>query len=192
MPASILKTFFSNQKLAAGRTATQLGRYGVAVVSVALALAAALLLRRYGLPHPFLSFSFAAIAITFWYEGTVPGLGASVLLYSALTYFFTPAKIGGLSWDSYLIIYAVFTFFVGWSRSSRRRAERLLTEARDHLEIRVAERTAELTTTNTELRHTQGQLAALTQKLAQEKLYLEDEIRTDANFEEVVGNSAEL
>jgi transcriptional regulator with GAF, ATPase, and Fis domain len=192
MPASILETFVPNQKLAAARTAMHLGRYGVAVVSVALALVAALLLRRYGLPHPFLSFSFAAIAITFWYEGTAPGLAASVLSYSALNYFFEPAKIGGLSWDSYLVIYVVFTFFIGWFSSSRRRAERLLTEARDHLEVRVAERTAELTATNEALTHTQGELAALTKKLAQEKLYLEDEIRADANFEEVVGNSAEL
>ena len=32
----------------------------------------------------------------------------------ALNYFFTPAKIGGLSYDSYLIIYAVFALFVSW------------------------------------------------------------------------------
>jgi hypothetical protein len=70
MLASILKAFVPNQKLAAARTAMHLGRYGVAVVSVALALGAALLLRGYGLPHPFLSFSFAAVAITFWYKGS--------------------------------------------------------------------------------------------------------------------------
>jgi len=34
-----------------------------------------------------------------------------------------------------------------------------------------------------------GQIAELKEKLAQEKLYLEDEIRTDANFEEIVGKS---
>jgi formate hydrogenlyase transcriptional activator len=36
------------------------------------------------------------------------------------------------------------------------------------------------------------QVSELTDKLAQEKLYLEDEIRADAHFEEIVGNSTEL
>ena len=37
-----------------------------------------------------------------------------------------------------------------------------------------------------------GQIADLKDKLAQEKLYLEDEIRTELNFEEIVGNSEAL
>jgi formate hydrogenlyase transcriptional activator len=37
-----------------------------------------------------------------------------------------------------------------------------------------------------------GQIAELKDKLAQEKLYLEDEIRTAMNFEEIVGQSAAL
>jgi transcriptional regulator with GAF, ATPase, and Fis domain len=167
-------------------------RYGATTILVLAALALALLLRRCGLPHPFTSFSFAAIAITFWYAGTGPGLLAVGLSYSALTYFFSPVKIGGLSWDSYLIIYGIFGLFVSWFSSSRLRAERLLSEARDALEVRVAERTAELTMANQALQRTQEELSELTHQLAQEKLYLEDEIRTDANFKEIVGKSTEL
>jgi formate hydrogenlyase transcriptional activator len=37
-----------------------------------------------------------------------------------------------------------------------------------------------------------GQIAALKDQLAQEKLYLEDEIRTERHFEEIVGQSAAL
>jgi formate hydrogenlyase transcriptional activator len=37
-----------------------------------------------------------------------------------------------------------------------------------------------------------GQIAELKDKLAQEKLYLEDEIRSELNFEEIVGKSAAL
>ena len=37
-----------------------------------------------------------------------------------------------------------------------------------------------------------GQIAELKDKLAQEKLYLEDEIRSEMNFEEIVGKSASL
>ena len=105
------------------RSPTLLRRYGAATILVLAALDLALLLRHYGLPHPFTSFSFAAIAITFWYAGTCPGFLAVVISYSALTYFFSSVKIGGLSWDSYLIIYGVFGLFVSWFSSSRLRAD---------------------------------------------------------------------
>jgi hypothetical protein len=45
-------------------------RYGAAVILVAVALGTALILRRDNLPHPFTSFFFTAIAITFWCAGT--------------------------------------------------------------------------------------------------------------------------
>jgi transcriptional regulator with GAF, ATPase, and Fis domain len=174
------------------RSGAVVRRYGAAAVSVAMAAAPAIVLRHYNLPHPFTSFSFAAIAITFWYAGTGPGLLAVVLSCCTWSYFFTPVKVGNLSWDSYLIIYGVFGFFASWFSSSRIRAEGLLSEARDALEIRVAERTTELTTANQALQRAQEELSELTHKLAQENLYLEDEIRADANFKEIVGKSAEL
>jgi transcriptional regulator with GAF, ATPase, and Fis domain len=174
------------------RSGAVVRRYGAAIVSVALAAATAHLLRHYNLPHPFTTFSFAAIAVTFWYAGTGPGLLAVVLSCSTLSYFFTPVKFGNLPWDSYVIIYGVFGLFVCWFSSSRFRAERLLSEARDALEIRVAERTAELTTANQALQRAQEELSELTHQLAQENLYLEGEIRADANFKEIVGQSAEL
>jgi hypothetical protein len=134
-------------------------RYGAASVSVAIAAAAGLMLRRYDLPHPFSSFSFAAIAVTFWYAGTGPGLLAIALSWSVLSYFFTPLKVGDLPWDFYLIIYGVFGFLVSWFSSARIRAEKLLVEARDALEIRVTERTAELTMANQELQSTKDELS---------------------------------
>lgn len=167
-------------------------RYGGAVVSVALAAAAALLLWHFNLPHPFTSFSFVAIAITFWYAGTGPGFFASALSCFALSYFVTPLTVGNLSWDSYLVIYGVLGALVSWFSSSRIHAERSCAEARDALEVRVAERTAELTAANQALQRAQEELSELTQKLAQENLYLEDEIRSDANFKEIVGKSQEL
>jgi formate hydrogenlyase transcriptional activator len=39
---------------------------------------------------------------------------------------------------------------------------------------------------------TYGQVAGMKEKLAQEKLYLEDEIRTEHNFEEIIGDSPAL
>src|ERR1700693_2297144 len=81
-------------------------RYGVAIILVAAALGTALILRDNNLPHPFTSFSFAAIAITFWCAGPGPGLLALLLSYLALSDLFVPVKIFGSSSESYLIIYA--------------------------------------------------------------------------------------
>src|SRR6201987_3284124 len=106
-------------------------RYGTAVVSVLLALVTALGLQRYGLPSPFTSFSFAAIAVTFWYAGTGPGLLALLLSFLARRHFPPLLNIEGHFAESYLIIYGIFGGLVGRFSASRRRAERLLKEARD-------------------------------------------------------------
>jgi formate hydrogenlyase transcriptional activator len=137
---------------------SELCRYTTAVLLVVMAVAVGLLLRHAGLPHPFLSFSFAAIAISFWWAGTGPGLVALLLSYFALSHFFVPARILGASSESFLVIYGIFGIAVSWFSSSRRRAEQKLKEARDHLELRVAERTRELTNSNNELRETHAQL----------------------------------
>jgi len=133
-------------------------RYGTAIILVAAALGIALLLRHDNLPHPFISFSLAAIAITFWSAGSGPGLVALLLSYLALSALFVPGKILGSSSEPYLAFYGIFGTAVSWFSTSRRRAERLLTEARDHLEARVAERTRELAQANEELQGTDAKL----------------------------------
>src|SRR5216684_2304702 len=133
-------------------------RYGAAVILVAAALGTALILRHDNLPHPFTSFSFAAIAVTFWYGGTGPGLLALLLSYLAMSDFFVPIRFGDPSSESYIVIYGIFGLLVSWFSASRHRAERLLTTARDNLELRVAERTGELTRANEQLQSIQAEL----------------------------------
>ena len=150
--------------LRASRFADRLGsavvlRYGLPLVSVAAALGLSLLLERYRLPRLFGSFSFVAIAISFWYAGTGSGLLGVLLSCLAMGFFLSPiTEVRGPGWESFLIIYVMFGALAGWFSASRRRAERLLTEARDNLEVRVAERTSELTQANTELQSTQAEL----------------------------------
>src|ERR1700752_3115644 len=105
-------------------------RYGGAVFLVGAALGIASLLRHDNLPHPFLSFSFVAIAVSFWFSGSGPGLLALLLSYVTLSHVFVPGGTLGPSSQSYLVIYAIFGAAVAWFSTSRRRAERLLTEAR--------------------------------------------------------------
>ena len=133
-------------------------RYGAAIVLVAAALVTALILRQENLPHPFISFSFAAIAITFWYGGPGPGLLALLLSCFAMSHFFIAVRLSDPSSESYILIYGIFGLLVICFSASHRRAERLLTAARDELEIRVAERTGELTGANEQLQNTQAEL----------------------------------
>src|SRR6201993_4487170 len=132
-------------------------RYGLAVTSVATALGTTLILRYYNFPAHFIShFTLIAIAITFWCAGTGPGLlayllsslGVSIL---ARNHFLLPT----FNLEPFLIFYAIFSLLMGWFSASRRRAERLLIEARNNLELRVAERTGELTRANEDLQNTQ-------------------------------------
>ena len=145
-------------KFAAWSESALVLRYGTAVILVAAALGAALILRHANLAHPVTSFSFAAIAIAFWYGGTGPGLLALLLSCLGISDFFMPIRITDPSSESYIAIYGIFGLLVSWFSTSHHRAERLLTESRDRLEIRVAERTVELTEANEQLQNTQAEL----------------------------------
>jgi PAS domain S-box-containing protein len=144
-------------------------RYGLAVASVATALGTTLILRHYGFPPRFIShFTLIAIAITFWCAGTGPGLLA--LLLSGLGVSLLARNqflLPGFPLESFLILYVTFSLLMGWFSASRRHAEQLLTEARDNLEHRVAERTGELVRANSELEDTQVALRSREAYLAQ-------------------------
>ena len=77
-------------------------RYGLAFVSVAGALLLELLFQHFNLPHSFAPFALSAIAITFWYGGTKPGIVA-VLLASLIRGFIFEAKPA-----------ASLAFFMSW------------------------------------------------------------------------------
>jgi signal transduction histidine kinase len=121
-------------------------RYGLAVLLVAIALAIAAITHLHHSPPRFVShFVLLAIAITFWCAGTGPGLLA--LLLSCLGVgllarkdFLTP----DFPLVQFLIFFVVFSLLMSLFSTSRRRAQKQLVEARDTLELRVAERTDEL------------------------------------------------
>jgi PAS domain S-box-containing protein len=115
-------------------------RYGLALVSVGAALGVSLAFTHFNLPQPFSAFALSAIAITFWYAGTAPGILAAVLSSVVRDYLFE----SNTSTESRLLfdlVFLVFAFLM--TRVAR---------MRNQLELRVAERTAELTELNDNLK----------------------------------------
>ena len=107
--------------------------YGLALVSVAAALGLAQTFLRFHLPQPFTAFALSAIAITFWYGGTGPGILAAVLASLVRSYFFEP-DINGVSRILYDVVFLIFALLMTW-----------IAHVRKELEVKVAKRTAELT-----------------------------------------------
>src|SRR3979409_1846528 len=114
--------------------------YGLAFTSVAGALSLDLVFHHFNLPHPFTAFALSAIAITFWYGGTRPGILAALLSALVRSYLFE-AEIDTASRVAYDLVFLIFALLMT-----------RVTEARDQLEVRVAERTADLTWANENLR----------------------------------------
>src|SRR3984885_9879408 len=132
-------------------------RYGSAVLSVAIAIGLGFFLLQYfeAKLTPFLF----AVAATVWYAGTGPGVLAIVLSVLSLNYFFLrPAfSFSPISYAD--LVYLTFCIFcalaVGWVSAVRRRAEQELRQARDELEAKVLERTANLQRSESYLAETQ-------------------------------------
>ena len=144
-------------------------RYGLAVTSVGAAVGITIVLRSLNSPPRFLShFILIAIAITFWYAGTGPGL-LSLLLSCAATIAMAKSNLvlAAFPLIPFLIFYGVFSLLLGWFSALRRRAEQRLIEARDMLEIRVVERTADLVRVNHALQNTQDELRRREEHLAE-------------------------
>jgi len=135
------------------------GRYGMASLFVALALGLEKLLQGF-FPYPFLFVFFAAVMASAWFGGTGPGLFAVLLSTIAVDYFFVRPFYSlaiNATDSSYFAAFILCALVASWISSSKRKGEEALREARDQLEVRVAERTAELQKSNAELQKTVGQ-----------------------------------
>lgn len=126
-------------------------RYGLAVASVSLGLAAAVELERFpvrGVEIPLLLF---AVAISAWFGGGGPAVVALLLSTVGFDYFFTE-PLHTLSVSSsdlpYFALFALFAAMVTWFSTVRRGVEVELRQARDKLEIEVAERTQQASLLN--------------------------------------------
>ena len=125
-------------------------RYGLAVVSVAIALGLALLAQAYSVHNPEFPLFLMAIAATVWYAGIGPGVLAVVLSSTSFNYFFTEPLYSFYIAPSDRVDFIVFVLFglmIGWFSSRRRRIEQELRRARDELQA-AAERSQQASLLN--------------------------------------------
>jgi PAS domain S-box-containing protein len=126
-------------------------RYGMAVLSVSVALGGALLLERFHFHNVADPLFLLAIAVTVWYAGIGPAILAVVLSGLADTYFFIePIYTLYITRDDipHFIIFVLFASLLTGFAAVRRRVERDLVQARDDLQIEVAERTQQASLLN--------------------------------------------
>jgi len=123
---------------------TMLLRYGLAVVSVAVALGINLFLfnrRIEGVEFPIF---LMAITLTVWYAGTKPAILALILATLAFNYYFTRPYYSFFITRAdapYYVVFIVFASLITWFSAIRLRAERELRRSRDELQKEVATRT---------------------------------------------------
>src|SRR5258705_4533982 len=157
-------------------------RYGLAFASVAGALLLDLLFHHFNLPHPFAAFALSAIAITFWYGGTKPGIVA-VLLSSLIRGFIFEAETSSLSRVLYELVFLTFAIVMIWVRRSK-----------EDLEVTITERNAKLTAANEDLHRRKEQLDALFE-LSPDAVILTDDdfhvLRVNEEFTRMFGYTAE-
>jgi len=151
-------------------------RYVIALLFVAAAFVSTLFLQRF-FPYPFLFLFFAAVMASAWFGGTASGLFAVVVSTLLVDYFFLPPyhTFSIQPTDvAYFAAFIVCSLAASWVSVSKRQAEEALRQARDELEIRVAERTSELQKSLSDLQDKERQRLLL----ETEKSALSDKLET--------------
>ena len=144
-------------------------------LAIALAFVFAALLWSLPLQHviayPFVFLFFGAIMGSAWFGGRIAGFVAVVVSSLVVSYFFVPpfysleVEKESQSFFAAFIICAIFVTVVS---SARKHAEVTITVARDELDAKVRERTAELELSNAEIEERERQLRQITEAIPQQ------------------------
>ena len=128
-----------------------LQRYGLAVLSVAIALGAGLILASYNIKGPEFPLLVLAIVVTAWYAGPRPAFLALLLSTVAFDYFFTePRFTFYVTWQDipYYVVFILFAVLSTWFSLVRRRVEQELLRSQAELQKEVAVRTQQASLLN--------------------------------------------
>ena len=100
------------------------------------------------------SLFFCSVMLSSWYGGIWPGAFAALLSVLALDYYFIPPLYAlgiGLEEAPDMIVFVATALFIGWLSGDQKRAQESLSKARDELDAKVQERTAQLKRANEQL-----------------------------------------
>ncbi len=135
------------------RTLTRLlSSYLVAGISVGIA--AIITLKLGSIIKHSATLFFCSVMLSSWYGGLWPGVFAALLSVVALDYYFIPPLYAlGISLEEALdmIVFVATALFISWLSGEQKRAKESLRQARDVLDAKVQERTAELKRANEQL-----------------------------------------
>ncbi|MGA8087244.1 MAG: ATP-binding protein [Terracidiphilus sp.] len=149
--------------------------YGLRPSAIAGAFVLVAMLWTFPLQHfiayPFVFLFFAAIMGSAWFGGLIAGFMAVVLSSLLIDYFFVPPFYSisvAKESQSFFAAFVVCAIAITVVSSARKRAENAVRNARDHLEAKVQERTAELQRSNLEIQENERQLRMLTEAIPQQ------------------------
>jgi PAS domain S-box-containing protein len=126
-------------------------RYGLAVASVTIAILIGLFLEQHEFHRGAIPLFLFAVALSAWYGGAGPAMLATALSTLSFDYYFAP-PVHSLNFTladvpAFLFLLSFGALITGFS-AVRRRVEAELLQARDRLEIEVAERTQQASLLN--------------------------------------------
>jgi PAS domain S-box-containing protein len=149
--------------------------YGLKPFAIATCFVLLALLWTFPLQHviayPFVFLFFGAIMGSAWFGGAVAGFIAVVESSLVITFFFIPPVFSitvAKESQSFLVAFILCAFAISIVSSARKRADIAVRTARDQLEAKVRERTAELEESNREIKESERQLRLLTEAIPQQ------------------------
>lgn len=121
--------------------------------------------------YPFVFLFFGAIMCSAWFGGFIAGSMSVVLSSLAIVFFFVPPFYSmaiGQEFRSYVAAFVICAMAITAVSTARQKSESAVKDARNELEIRVQERTAELQQSNAEILERERQLRELTEAIPQQ------------------------
>ena len=135
------------------RTLTQ-PLLGYVVAGMSVALAAVITLKLGPVIKHTATLFFCSVMLSSWFGGLGPGVFGALLSVIALDYYFIPPLYAlGISLEEApdMVAFLATALFISWLSGEQKRAKESLRHARDELDTKVQERTAELKRANEQL-----------------------------------------
>ena len=149
--------------------------HGLKPLSIAVCFVLVALIWTFPLQHviayPFVFLFFGAIMGSAWFGGIVAGFLAVVLSSLLIGYFFIPPFFSisiAKESQSFFAAFILCAIAITVVSSARKRAENAIRHARDELDTKVRERTAELVRSSREIQESERQLRLLTEAIPQQ------------------------